>query len=63
MASFDRHNAAVKAALPPARLLVFDVTQGWAPLCTFLDVPIPVRPFPRMNSTKEFWEIVQKAGG
>src|SRR5262249_7107924 len=62
-ASFDRHNAAVKAALPPDRLLVFDVAQGWVPLCAFLDVPVPGTPFPRMNSTNEFWEIVRKAGG
>src|SRR5262245_24268422 len=62
-ASFDRHNAAVKAALSPDRLLVFDVAQGWDPLCAFLNVPVPPTPFPRMNSTKEFWEIVQNAGG
>ena len=62
-ASFDRHNAAVKAALPANRLLVFEVAQGWEPLCAFLDVPVPTTPFPHMNSTKEFWEIVQKAGG
>ena len=62
-ASFDHHNAAVKAALPPERLLVFDVTQGCAPLCAFLDLPVPATPFPRMNSTTGFWEIVQKAGG
>lgn len=30
-ASFDRHNAAVKAAFPPDRLLVFEVAQGWGP--------------------------------
>lgn len=62
-ASFDRHNAAVKAALPPDRLLVFDIAQGWEPLCAFLDVPIPATPFPRMNSTKEFWELIEKGGG
>jgi len=59
-ASFDRHNAMVKAALPPDRLLVFEVAQGWEPLCAFLGVPVPATPFPRLNSTKEFWELVQK---
>jgi hypothetical protein len=62
-ASFDRHNAAVKASLSPERLLVFDVAQGWAPLCAFLDLPIPATAFPHVNSTKEFWEIVQKSVG
>ena len=62
-ASFDRHNATVKAAFPPDRLLVFEVAQGWEPLCAFLDALVPAKPFPRMNSTKEFWEIVRKGGG
>ena len=43
----------VKKTVPEDRLLVFDVKQGWEPLCKFLDVPIPDVPFPRMNDTKE----------
>lgn len=62
-ASFDRHNAAVEAALPAERLLVFEVAEGWEPLCAFLDVPVPATPFPRVNSTPEFWEIVRKGAG
>ena len=62
MACFDRHNAAVKAALPPERLLVYEVAQGWAPLCRFLGVPVPATPFPRVNSTQEFWELIQQGG-
>ncbi|TDD65026.1 sulfotransferase family protein [Actinomadura darangshiensis] len=45
----DRHIAEVKAAIPDGRLLVFDVAQGWEPLCEFLDVPVPDEPFPRSN--------------
>jgi sulfotransferase family protein len=48
---FKRHNQAVRDAIDPARLLVFDVREGWAPLCRFLDVPIPDEPFPRLNDT------------
>ena len=33
------------------KLLVFQVDQGWAPLCKFLNVPIPDVPFPRTNDT------------
>lgn len=61
-AAFERHNASVEAALPPDRLLVFEVAQGWAPLCKFLGVPVPATPFPRVNSTVEFWELIQKGG-
>ncbi len=48
---FKRHNQAVRDAIDPARLLVFDVREGWAPLCRFLGVPIPDEPFPRLNDT------------
>ena len=34
--------------------LIFEVKDGWYPLCTFLDVPVPDEPFPRVNSTAEF---------
>jgi hypothetical protein len=55
IAAFERHNAAVKAAIPPERLLVFEVSQGWGPLCKFLGVPVPDSPFPRVNSREEFF--------
>ncbi len=48
------HVAAVKAALPADRLLVFNVRDGWEPLCRFLGVEAPDEPFPRSNSTEEF---------
>ena len=48
---FKRHNQEVRDTIEPARLLVFDVREGWAPLCRFLDVPIPDEPFPRLNDT------------
>jgi hypothetical protein len=43
----------IKEAVPADRLLVFDVKQGWAPLCDFLEVPVPDTPFPRVNSRDE----------
>lgn len=55
IAAFERHNAAVRAAIPPERLLVYEVSQGWAPLCAFLGVPVPDAPFPLTNSREEFW--------
>jgi len=51
---FRRHTEAVKAAIPPERLLVYEVSQGWEPLCAFLGVPVPDAPFPSMNSREEF---------
>merc|ERR1711920_912771 len=39
----------VKRSVPAERLLVFNVKEGWEPLCTFLGVPVPSRAFPRVN--------------
>jgi hypothetical protein len=52
------HIADVVANCPKEKLLVFEVSQGWAPLCEFLEVPIPDQPFPNVNDTKEFQRIV-----
>jgi hypothetical protein len=50
---YERHVAAVKAGLPPERLLVYEARHGWEPLCAFLGVPIPDSPFPHVNSRAE----------
>ncbi len=50
---YERHNRAVQAALSADRLLVYDVAQGWAPLCEFLAVPVPDAPFPRINAQQD----------
>ncbi len=49
------HEARVRAEAPPERLLVYGVGQGWAPLCAFLDRPVPDEPFPRVNTREEFF--------
>lgn len=51
---FNRHNEAVRRAIPPERLLVYDLAEGWNPLCAFLGVPVPETPMPKVNSTQEF---------
>jgi hypothetical protein len=59
IAEYHRRIEDVKAAVPPERLLVFTVDQGWEPLCDFLDVPVPDTPFPRVNDRAEFRKIIQ----
>jgi hypothetical protein len=51
---FNRHNEAVKAKVPPDRLLVYEVKEGWGPLCEFLGVEEPGGPFPHLNDTASF---------
>ena len=41
----------VKRTLPADRLLIFNVKQGWEPLCKYLGKPVPSTPFPRINDT------------
>ena len=51
---FRKHTERVIASVPPERLLVFNVADGWEPLCAFLGVDVPVTPYPRENSTEQF---------
>jgi Sulfotransferase domain len=46
------------AAIPPERLLVFEVRAGWQPLCGFLWVPVPDAPFPSLNDAEQFKALV-----
>lgn len=61
-AAFVAHNEAVRTAIPAERLLVYNVTDGWAPLCAFLGQPVPSQPFPRRNRRRDFWSFVKSAG-
>jgi hypothetical protein len=54
---FNQHTKAVVNAIDPNRLLIYDVREGWEPLCQFLDKPVPDIAFPRVNSRREFEEI------
>ena len=59
--AFNAHTDAVKAAIPSNRLLIYEVKDGWGPLCAFLGKPVPAEPFPRTNSRGEFWEHIGAA--
>jgi hypothetical protein len=50
------HEQDVIASVSRDELLVFDVADGWVPLCAFLGVDVPGVPFPHTNSTAEFRE-------
>ena len=54
IATFEQHNADVQAAFGPDRLLVYEVAQGWEPLCGFVGLPVPDAPFPHLNRRDEW---------
>lgn len=50
----------VKRTVPADRLLVYQVKEGWDPLCDFLGVPMPEgKPFPRVNERKSFRRLIR----
>lgn len=58
---FLRHNEEVKRYVPPEKLLVYDVKQGWEPLCAFLDVEVPAgKPFPYLNDRESFLSMIDQ---
>ena len=58
---FERHNEEVKGRVPPDKLLVYEVKEGWQPLCEFLGVEVPKdKPFPHLNDTDTFRKMVRR---
>jgi hypothetical protein len=50
----------VKRTVPPDRLLVYNVKEGWKPLCDFLEVPVPEgKEFPHINEKKSFQRVIR----
>jgi hypothetical protein len=59
-AAFQRHTETVREEIPAERLLVFDVREGWEPLCDFLGVTPPAEPFPHFNESAAFQEGMKR---
>ncbi len=59
IAEYEQHIKDVQAAVPPERLLIFSVDQGWEPLCNFLGVPVPDTPFPNVNDREEIKKVIK----
>ena len=55
--AYERHNAAVRAAVAPGRLVEWSPGDGWAPLCDALGVAIPDDPFPHLNTRADFPKV------
>lgn len=62
IARYEENVAAVKAEIPPERLLVHAATDGWDPLCAFLGVPVPEVAYPSRNSAEAFRAVWGAAG-
>lgn len=54
------HNEEVIAFFPPEKLLVYEVKQGWEPLCEFLGHDVPDKEFPYENRGDAFIKGILK---
>ena len=58
--NFISHIDEVKKHVPVDRLLVYDVSQGWEPLCNFLGVEPPKSPFPHYHDTSAYLNYIKQ---
>jgi hypothetical protein len=54
MTAFERHNDAVRAAIPAERLLEWTPGDGWEPICARLGLEVPDTEFPNTNDTNQW---------
>jgi hypothetical protein len=57
---FERHNEEVKRCVTAERLLVYEIKEGWGPLCEFLGVEEPEKPFPHLNDTHTARKVIRR---
>ena len=60
---FNQATHAVQQHVPPEKLLIFQVKDGWKPLCAFLDVPVPDVPFPHANDRESMQRRMKMVRG
>ena len=57
IAAYERHNAEVRASVPSDRLVDWQASNGWDPLCEALGVAVPDEPFPHLNTREDFPQL------
>jgi len=58
--NFINHIEEVKKIVPSEKLLVYDIRQGWEPLCRFLEVPVPQKPFPDLHDKESYLGYIRR---
>lgn len=56
IAVYQEHLTEIKKTIAPSDLLEFSVSDGWKPLCNFLNIDVPTVPFPYTNMRKDFFK-------
>jgi len=60
---FHAHNNEVIDFVPKEKLLIYEVKDGWEPLCSFLKLTAPAEPFPHLNKKEDFPKMLDKMLG
>ena len=59
---YNAYYTQVRDMVPPERRLEYKLSDGWGPLCAFLDRDVPDEPFPRLNDTQSFGVLFKESG-
>ena len=59
LVAYRANEAAVRDLEAHGKALVFNVRDGWDPLCRFLDIEAPGEPFPKTNARADFFASVK----
>ncbi len=54
IAAYHAHNEDVRRSVAPGRLIDWQPSDGWGPICKGLGLPEPAEPFPHVNTKDEF---------
>jgi hypothetical protein len=54
MAAYERNSELVRQSVPSHRLLEWQATEGWEPICRALNLAVPDRPFPWVNRRQDW---------
>lgn len=57
---FERWNEDAKERVPTEGLPVYEVKEGWDPLCEFLGVDVPNKSFPHLNGAEDFRRRIRR---
>ena len=53
IASYEAYMESVQQNTSPERLVIYQVEEGWEPICSLLNLPIPNETFPRLDEGGE----------
>ncbi len=57
---YQRHEAYIQSIVPKRNLLMYEVREGWKPLCDFLQLPKPKTEFPNTNAKADINQKIDR---